>query len=362
MKRRAFFQTACVAFFGRQLLAAIEQGTVDAAADVLDQCTSTGQIDAAAFYVRQGQREWTRAFGAANSPDAIFLLASISKPISATAVMKLYDQRKFDLDDKVKRFIPEFAGAGRETITIRQLLTHVSGLPDQLPQNAELRSRHAQLPEFVAGAVKTPLLFKPGTRYSYSSMGILLATEIAQRISDRPISELVDRHVFQPLEMKHSALGLGRFQLESVMPCQVAGAAPESGAGDPATKSWDWNSRYWRELGVPWGGAHGSAADVGRFLDEFLHARGRALKPETSKLMVANHNQPQFRSRGLAFDIRPFSPGCSKQTFGHTGSTGTMCWADPATDTICVVLTTLPGRATAPHPRQTVSDHVAKAA
>lgn len=80
-------------------------------------------------------------------------------------------------------------------VTMRQLMTHVSGLPDQLPGNAELRSRHAGLAEFVEAAIRTPLLSTPGSRYSYSSMPILLATEVAQRISGKSIALLVDETV-----------------------------------------------------------------------------------------------------------------------------------------------------------------------
>src|SRR6266849_4739004 len=67
--------------------------------------------------------------------DAMFLLGSISKPINMTAVMTLFDQGQFQLDDRVKRFLPTFTGNGRDNVTIRHLLTHVSGLPDQLANN-----------------------------------------------------------------------------------------------------------------------------------------------------------------------------------------------------------------------------------
>jgi len=362
MKRRHFLRTSLSLALGTPLIAAIKQSNLDAAAAVLSKAASAGQIHSASLYVRHEDDVFARSFGAANSVDDIFLLASISKPISAAAVMSLYDRENFRLDDLVKKFIPEFTDDGRDKITIQHLLTHVSGLPDQLPQNAKLRARHAKLSEFVDGAIRTPLLFVPGSRYSYSSMAILLATEVAQRISGMPFSKLLDETVFNPLKMKHSALGLGRFKLHDLTRCQVENAAPESGAGDRSTKSWDWNSEYWRKLGVPWGGAHGSATDVARFLNEFLRPSGKSLKPETARLMVTNHNEQGIRPRGLGFDIgtRSGSPRCSEKTFGHTGSTGTLCWADPATDTICVVLTTLPARAVTPHPRNVASERVAE--
>ncbi len=303
LNRRTFLQASLFTALSSPLLAALKRGDLNAAEETLSKATRSGLVDAASLYVQQGTEKFQRTFGSSKSPDDIFLLASISKPISIAAVMKLHDQGKFDLSDPVNKFIPEFSGEDREKVTMRQLMTHVSGLPDQLPQNAQLRSKHAKLSEFVDGAIRTPLLFPPGTKYSYSSMAILLATEVAMRITGEPIAKIVEKYVFQPLAMKHSALGLGRFHLDSVMKVQVENAALESGAGDPSTKSWDWNSLYWRKLGAPWGTAHGSAADVGRFLNEFLHPGGKVLKPKTAQLMTTNQNRPGLRPRTLGFDI-----------------------------------------------------------
>jgi CubicO group peptidase (beta-lactamase class C family) len=278
--------------------------------------------------------------------------------------MTLYDQGKFRLDDQVKKFLPAFTGDGREMVTIRHLLTHTSGLPDQLANNSELRKGHAPLTEFAKEAVGTRPEFVAGTRYQYSSMGILLAARIAELISGSDILSLVDQTVFQPLGMKHSAQGLGRFKLEEMIACQMDGAAPESGGGDPQAKEWDWNSPYWRKLGAPWGGTHASAPDVATFLDEFLGARGKVVKSATAQLMVENQNPDGFTPRGLGFAVGKGSgsAGCSDRTFGHTGSTGTLCWADPASETVCVILTSLPRRGADRHPRDVAAERVAAAA
>ena len=96
------------------------------------------------LHVTQREVSLTRAFGAAKNGDAMFLLGSISKPIAVTALMTLFDKGEFKLDDPLKKFIPQFAGEGREDVTMQHLLTHVSGLPDQLPDNAmRLRKKHA---------------------------------------------------------------------------------------------------------------------------------------------------------------------------------------------------------------------------
>src|SRR5581483_5364490 len=138
-----------------------------------------------------------------------------------------------------------------------------SGLPDQLPANNELRKKHAELSEFVEHTIRTPLSFAPGSKYQYSSMGVLLGMEVARRISTTPMLKLVEETVLKPLEMKRSAVGLGPFTLADMIPCQTEFGAPESGAGDPTAKDWDWNSPYWRKLGAPWGGVHASAPDIG---------------------------------------------------------------------------------------------------
>src|ERR1700730_6097890 len=104
-------------------------------------------------------------------------------------------------------------------------------LMEQSRYNNELRKQHAPLTEFAEQAIRTRLDFAPGARYQYSSMGILLAARIAEILSGSDIRTLVDRTVFQPLSMKHSAQGLGRFKLEEMVSCQREGAAPEAGSG-----------------------------------------------------------------------------------------------------------------------------------
>jgi CubicO group peptidase (beta-lactamase class C family) len=364
MQRRTFLGMALAVANASPLFAALYGERWDDAAEVLERATLAKQVDTAVLHVVQKDESFTRHFGKMASDDAMFLLGSISKPINVTAVMTLFDQGEFQLQDRVKKFLPAFTGEGRDEVTIRHLLTHVSGLPDQLANNNELRKQHASLKEFAEQVVRTRLDFAPGARYQYSSMGILLAARIAELISGSDILTLVDRTVFQPLNMKHSAQGLGRFKLEEMVACQMEGAAPESGSGDPQAKEWDWNSPYWRKLGAPWGGTHASAPDLARFLGEFMGARGKAIKPETARLMIKNHNPAGVTARGLGFAVgkESGSPGCSERTFGHTGSTGTLCWADPASETICVVLTSLPRRAVERHPRELAAERVAAAA
>jgi CubicO group peptidase (beta-lactamase class C family) len=362
--RRAFIQSGLAVGLGTPVFAALRRERIDEAVEILARATREGQVAAAVLHMVQRENSFTRSFGKAESKDAMFLLGSISKPISVTALMTLFDRGEFKLGDPLKKFIPQFAGDHRNDVTMQHLLTHVSGLPDQLAENDRLRSKHAPLSEFVEHAIRTPLQFVPGSKYQYSSMAILLAARVAELISGTDIQTLVDRAVFQPLRMQHSALGLGRFKLQDMVACQTEHAAPEAGGGDSKAKNWDWNSSWWRKFGAPWGGAHASAPDLAKFLAEFLDETRVCLKPETARLMVRNHNSPGLTARGLGFAVGSSagSKGCSEKTFGHTGSTGTLAWADPATHTICVVLTSLPARAVQPHPRDLAADAIAASA
>lgn len=363
--RRGFLMSAVGVAVGGSLARAAEGRRWDVVSRVLEDAVKSGLVRSASMHVEvhgSGRPEiYSLAVGAGASVKDMYLLGSISKPIVITGLMSLFDRGAFRLEDCVSKFVPEFRGEGREEVTMQQVLTHVSGLPDQLANNADMRKAHAPLSEFVQGAARTALQFKPGTRYEYSSMGILLASRVAEVISGEEIRAFTERVVMGPLGMTRSAQGLGRFQAKDFVPMQIEFAAPEAGGGDPASISWNWNSAYWRALGAPWGGTHASAADVAKWLGEFLLEQGRVIRPETARLMASNRNRAGLESRGLALDVGESlaGRGASERVFGHTGSTGTIAWADPVKRVICVVLTSLPARAVQPHPRDQAAEAVA---
>ena len=272
MKRRSAFSL----FFGSLCLgkhARAADNKMNSAFSIIQKQVDAGVLKGAVLRVeRRGEAE-QQAFGIAKE-DSMFLLGSITKPFTAVAAMVLVDRGELKLSDRAVKFIPEFSEGERKEITVEQLLTHTSGLPDQLADNNAMRARHATLADFVQGTVRTPLLFAPGTKYHYQSMGIMLAAEIVQRITKTPLPEFLAKHVFAPLGMKRTVLGLGAFKKSDMMPMQTEHAAPEAGAGDPNAKDWDWNSDYWRNLGAPWGGAHSTAEDMAVFLRSFSHPDG----------------------------------------------------------------------------------------
>jgi CubicO group peptidase (beta-lactamase class C family) len=246
--------------------------------------------------------------------------------------MLLSDRKQLSLEDPVNKFIPEFRGGEKDRILLRHLLTHTSGLPDMLPENDALRKRHAPLKDFVAATCTTPLLFSPGTSVKYQSMGVLLAAEIVERISRRSLPEFLRDEIYRPLGMKDTSLGLGGRDLNETMQCQVE-----------QQNDWDWNSAYWRNLGPPWGGAHATAADVGRFLRYFADPNPPVLKPATVAAMISDQNRGLNTPWGIGWMLRRgLGKNSSPRTFGHSGSTGTLGWMDPEKGVSFVLLTTKP--------------------
>ena len=315
------------------VLLAIRRNRIDEAEAIIRREVAGG-VESVALHVEQGGEVIARGYGRARA-ESVFLLASITKPMTAAAVMMLRDQGRLALTDKVQKHLPEFTGGERGRVEIRHLLSHTSGLPDMLPENEALRKRHAPLREFVAGALRTPLLFSPGERMQYQSMGILLAAEIVERLTGRPLREFLRTELFGPLGMKSASLGLGGRKVEQLVHSQVK-----------EVTDWDWNSGYWRDLGAPWGGAHANAADVARLLKFFLEPRDLGtMRASTVREMVTNQNGGLAKgSWGIGWKVGPgeFGRACSVATFGHSGSTGTLAWADPAKKLIFVMLTSKP--------------------
>ena len=309
-------------------------GQFEEASRLVRAQTDSGDVIAAVLHVRRAGQEMSRAFGAARI-DLPFLIASLTKPMTASSVLWLRDRRELALSDPVSKYLPAFRNGERGDVTIRHLLTHTSGLPDMLPENTELRAQHAPLSQFVARTCRTPLLFRPGSKVSYQSMGILLAAAIVEQVSGEPMPVFMARTIFHPLRMRQASLGLGGRAITDTARCQV----PQAERSD-----WDWNSSYWRNLGAPWGGAHATAHDLAAFVEAFAFPDGAVLPELTCREMRAIQTgtlRPHF-GFGWQREAGEFGRTCSAETFGHFGSTGTMAWHDPATATTFVLLTTRP--------------------
>lgn len=289
----------------------------------------------------------TRAEAARVAPDSIYEVASITKPVTATALMLLVERGLISLGEPVNAYLPDFKGEERGKVRVMDLLAHTSGLPDMLPENIALRREHAPLSEFVKRTYSTPLLFSPGTSFRYQSMGILLAGQIVEKLTGMPLREFERKEIFEPLGMTHTSLGLGHLRIEETVQTP---AAPDADPKD--TESWGGNSPYWRDMGHPWGGMHTTTHDVAALLQTFLnggeYGGKRILSPAAAAAMRTDQNAHLNAPWGLGWALgRSTAWNCfgdltSPRAFGHAGATGTVAWADPETQLICVVLTNRP--------------------
>ncbi len=322
----------------------MSQQRLDQAAQILAAETQSGRVSAAAIIVvKNGSIVLHQGFGKAK-PDTVFLLASISKPVTATALMLLVERGKISLDDPALLYLPELKASQRQLIRVRDLLSHTSGLPDMLPENTNLRRAHAPLGDFVKQALTTPLLYQPRTDFRYQSMGTLLAGEIVERVSGQRLRDFEKTEIFDPLGMKDSSLGLGGRRIEDTAWCQTSTGPDEDSFGA--------NSPYWRDMGHPWGGMHSTTTDLAILLQTFLNGgqyNGRKLlSPTTIARMTSDQNTGIKKPWGLGWGLATsivwtyFGDLVSPQTFGHSGATGTVAWADPVNQLVTVILTTRP--------------------
>jgi CubicO group peptidase (beta-lactamase class C family) len=331
----------------------MSQSRLDTAASILESVVKSGRLGASSILVaRRGKIVLHRGFGRlsrkegspAVTQDSVFLLASITKPVTACALMLLVERGRVSLNDPVSRYLPEFTGDERGKVRVKDLLAHTSGLPDMLPENTALRRANAPLKAFVQGAVKTPLLYPPGTSFRYQSMGTLLAGEIVERVSGMRLRDFEKKEIFEPLGMNRSALGMGSMRIADTV---EAWTSPKADPKD--TERFGANSAYWRDMGHPWGGMHSTARDLAVLLHTFLNGGvydgKRVFSRSTVKEMTSNQNAHIQAPWGLGWALGRsivwnfFGDLSSASTFGHAGATGTVAWADPETQSICVILT-----------------------
>lgn len=287
------------------------------------------------------------------APDTLFAAASVTKPFTATAIMQLVEQGALSIDQPVCELLPEFAGAGKERITLRHFLTHTSGLPEYADDNEEIRSRHLGLDAFVRSYCRGQPLFPPGSRWSYSNYGFGLAGEIVARFCGASYHDFVATRILQPLGMRDSFLLPPESLWDRIADVRLP--------GEPHTDHERYNSPYFRRLGIPWGGLYTTPEDLAVFAQTFLeagaHGGRRILSPAAAREMIRNQlaaSTPEgaavapwrAASWGLGWDVKGAkAPHCSgaltsPATFGHTGSSGSMLWADPAVQLICVMIGT----------------------
>ncbi|MFO1077856.1 MAG: glycoside hydrolase family 3 N-terminal domain-containing protein [Planctomycetota bacterium] len=269
--------------------------------------------------------------------DTPFDLASLTKVTATTpAILRLVAAGKLGLDDPVQKWVPAFAGTGKERVTVRHLLAHCGGLPAYERYYRTLRGRDA----IVDAAAKEGLMYEPGTGTTYSDLGFILLMAVVEKASGEPFATFVQREVFAPLQMHDAA-----FAPTDGPP--RAGAAPTE---DDPDRGGIVTGAVHDENAFAMGGVSGHAglfatADDVMRLGLMLMGGGRGFLPR--ELVAAATSPaglvPGDRTRGVGYQM--LQPGTwagsavSPGTFGHTGFTGTSLWCDPELD-VCVVLLT----------------------
>lgn len=346
--------------------AGLSSERLESAFGLVERAVKNGSLMGAAIQVsRKGMALEPRCFGrrtlgpdgAPVEPDTIFLVASITKPVTATGTMLLVEGGKLSLDEPVTSVVPEFGVKGKDGVLVRHLFTHTSGLPDQLHENQQLRARHAPLKEFVRRICEVELLFPPGTNVSYQSCGLAMLAEIVERIEGVSFREFMRREIFDPLEMTDTSLGARQDSLQRISQVRIPGGSFQYGSREV---DWNWNSPYWWNFGAPWGGMFTTAADLTAFCQMFLndgrYGGAQILSPATVLAMTADQTAampdipPEVKLTdrwGLGWRLRGrsdsgFSDLVSEGTYGHGGATGTLVWIDPRLQLICVILTNDP--------------------
>lgn len=328
---------------------------VAAVNDAMQKFVDDGQIAGAVTLVGQnGRIVHLGAVGLADieaarpmQPNTLFAVASMTKPIVATGIMLLQDEKKLSIDDKVSKYVPAFANAKLKSgarpqreITIRDLLTHTSGLGGSQVFTGTL----AEVADELA---QRPLDFEPGSRWQYGP-GLTVAGHVIEVVSQQSLQDFLQQRIFAPLQMNNTTFFVRPEQanrLAKIYALSDDGKSltpAENFIGDP-TKATAPN---------PSGGLVSTARDMFKFYRFVLNHgawRGQTIMSraavDTMTTVQTGDLEAGFlpgHSWGLGWCIvrkpQGLTDRLSAGTYGHGGAFGTQGWVDPVTDTIYVLL------------------------
>ncbi|AMQ07702.1 serine hydrolase domain-containing protein [Sporosarcina psychrophila] len=271
--------------------------------------------------------------------DSLYDLASVTKPIAVLPLMCALEEGKICLEDTVDLFLEEYRNTDKAKITLRQLLTHTSGLPGQQPNFQVCKTAN----EMKKSVRELHFANKPDTKVEYSSQGFMILGDIIEAIEKKTLDLVLKEKVFNPLNMDHTFFN----PVPSIISKCVA------------TEDCIWRGKIVRgqvhdENSVVLGGVTGHAglfstlADLSKLCQAMLQAHKRDfscfLKSSTVNLMSKNHTKHLNLARGLGWQGKdkhnsPIGDYFSPQSYGHTGFTGTSIWIDPETDGFAILLT-----------------------
>lgn len=301
-----------------------------------------GRGDTILYAKGYGRYTWS---GDSRRPDpswSLWDVASISKVVAtASALAVLVDRNQLDLESPVSRWVPSFAGGGKDSVTVRMLLDHTSGLPAWAP----LGSRDTTVASAYGALFDIGLRRSPGTAPVYSDLNAILAAMVIERVSGTPLEQFTRTAVFTPTGMNGAGWRPTAADKLRAVPTDVHyDGAPYFGeVQDPNA----------RALGGVAGhaGVFATGLDLAHFAQRWLLGSQRRdttwVRPATMARFLERSNTSATRALGwdtpllVTNDGKPSLYGAcaTPSTFGHTGYTGTLLWIDPEQDLFLVFLT-----------------------
>ncbi len=313
--------------------------------DLIETAVRDGKIPGAVVLVgHNGQVVYQKAYGKRSlvpdsepmTLDTIFDCASLTKVVATTSsVMALFEAGKIRISDKVTDYLPEFQN-GHSDITIRDLMTHYSGLKPDL----DLVPVWSGYETGIKMALSDPPANPPGTKFVYSDINFELMGEIVRRVSGQPLDEFARDHVFQPLGMTETMFRPPAALIPRIAPTEelTPGQVLRGTVHDPT-------ARYMGGV-AGHAGLFSTASDLSRFCQMMLDRGGKLFSPVTIDYFTSPRTPPGMKDvRGLGWDIDSRFSGNRGELFpagksyGHTGFTGTSIWIDPGSDTYLILLT-----------------------
>ncbi len=267
--------------------------------------------------------------------DTIFDIASLTKVVATTpSVMKLFEQGKIRINDPVTAYLPEFQ-SGKSDISVRDLLTHFSGLRPDL----DLKPAWSGYETGIRKALVDRPMNPPGVRFVYSDINFELLGEIVRRVSGKPLDEFARDEIFLPLGMKETGFHPAAELRSRIAPTEID---PSTGAPFRGVVH-DPTARYMGGV-AGHAGVFSTATDLAKYAEMLAQGGAGLFSPLTVRRFTASNAPPdQHVLRGLGWDIdsgysAPRGELFPIGSFGHTGFTGTSLWIDPASKTYVLLM------------------------
>lgn len=291
--------------------------------------------------------------------NTIFQVRSMTKTITAAGIMLLVDDGKIKLKDPISKYLPEFKSirhvnrdsthltAHRGTITIKHLLSHTSGLPDEIPTDVrkQFTKPIKSLADVVAIAAKIPLLFYPGTEYNYSGIGYYVLGRLIEVASGMSYEKFVSEQLFKPLNMKDSYV-----LLPDVAKERIATAYEVKDSKLQLSPAYDYSFMSWLTFPRPSWSMFSTANDLLSFYQMLLQGgsyRGkRILSAKSVTLMTSAQVKNILNRQGFGYGFGVYislaptdaTSALSFESYGHGGLLGTNGWVDPEWNMIRIFL------------------------